>query len=98
MIKPAGQWIARALMQLGPSSLRAGVRRRWLRMGRVVEPMTAIMARGIHSVGVVEAEAEATQEAGQGEAIEGVAGGTRRLGVRNGGLQSMYFPHTIWTN
>lgn len=33
-----------------------------------------------------------------GEAIEGVAGGTRRLGVRNGGLQSMYFPHTIWTN
>ena len=57
--------------------------------------MTAIMARGLHSLGVVEAEAEATQEAGEAEAIEGVAGGTRRLGVRNGGMQSMCFPHTI---
>ena len=62
--------------------------------------MTAIMARGLHSVGVVEAEAEAeaTQEAGEVEAIEVVAGGIKRLGVRNGGMQSMCFPHTIWTN
>ena len=64
--------------------------------------MTAIIARGLHSVGVLEAEAEATQEATQEAggvgAIEVVAGGIKRLGVRNGGMQSICFPYTIWTN
>jgi hypothetical protein len=62
--------------------------------------MIAKTARDQHSMGVVEAEVEpeATRGVAEEEAARAVARGTRSWGVRNGGMQSMYFPHTIWTN
>ena len=100
MIHRAAQRTARSLAHIGLSRLGAGLRTKWLATETRLRPIITIMARDQHSMGVVEAgvELEATRGVAEEEATKAVARGTRSWGVRNGGRQSMYFPHTIWTN